>query len=70
MSMFNVPLSDEQTVTHLLARRLYVHYSEHRNKEPKSPPFVPEWAQAYAELAVTYLGYDTEAIDRLTQDYK
>lgn len=68
--MTEIPLTESQQVEHMLARRLYRQFCEHRDKEMMSPPFVPEWAYAYAQLAVTYLGYDGEAIDRLKGDYK
>jgi len=65
----NMGISEEDQVVAMLARRFYVHHSEHRGKTPTSAPFAPEWAYDYARIAVTYCGYDDDTVSRLTSDY-
>lgn len=66
----NIPMTDEQQVELMLSRMLYLTYSNHRGKDPKPAPYVPEWALAYAKVAIAYLGFDGEALTRLSEDYK
>lgn len=68
--VLGVEIDEENEVVALLARVLYVHFQEHRNKQPSSAPFAPEWAYDYARLSVRYCGYDDDAVDRLRTDYK
>lgn len=70
MTMAALPLSKRDQVEHMLARQFYLHFCEHRSSDPNRPPYVPAWASTYAQIAATYLGYDDEAIEALTRDYK
>lgn len=63
-------LTREDEAAAMLARMLYVHFSEHREKPPRPAPFAPEWAYDYARIAVSYLGVEDDAIDALREDYK
>lgn len=70
--LMNIPLTEEQEIVHMLARAMYVQFSESKfaNKPMTPPPFCPEWAYGYADLALRYLGHDEDTIDRLRDDYK
>lgn len=62
-------INEDDQIVSMLARKFYVHFSEHRDKVPSAPPFAPEWAYDYARLAVHYCGYDDATAARLTEDY-
>lgn len=56
---------------HYLARQFYLELCRVRNFERiDPPPYAPRWATEYANIAVSYLGYDDDALDQLARDYK
>ena len=63
-------LTREDEAVAMLARMLYVHFNEHRDKAPRPAPFAPEWAYDYARIAVSYLGVEDDSLDALREDYK
>lgn len=63
-------MNEEDEIVSMLARSMYVHFSEHRHKVPQNPPFATEWAYDYARVALKYLAYDDATIDQLRTDYK
>ncbi len=70
MTLPTIPLAERDQVEHLLARQFYLHFCKHRDSKPNRAPHVPAWAQAYAEIALRYTGYDDETIAALSRDYK
>lgn len=68
--IINVNLSLEDELAAMLARMMYVHHVEYRGKTPEAAPFAPEWAYAYARIAIAYLDYDNNTVDGLREDYK
>lgn len=68
--VIQVELTREDEATAMLARLLYIHFSEHRGKAPRPAPFAPEWAYDYARIAVGYLGAEDDGIDALREDYR
>ena len=68
--VIQMELTREDEATAMLARLLYIHFSEHRDKEPRPAPFAPEWAYDYARIAVSYLGAEDDGIDALREDYR
>lgn len=63
-------LSIEDEATAMLARMMYVHHQEFRDKDPRPVPFAPEWAYDYARIAVTYLPVNEDQISDLRSDYR
>ena len=63
-------LSIEDEATAMLARMMYVHHQEFRDKEARPAPFAPEWAFDYAKIAVTYLPVNEDQIADLRTDYR
>lgn len=56
---------------HYLARQFYLEFCRVRDfPRVDPPPFTPRWANEYANIAVSYLGYDDEALTQLAKDYK
>lgn len=60
---------EEEWVTGRLARRMYLRYCEENQRRPFRKEYAPPWAYDYAQLAVTLLGYDDEALGRLSSDH-
>ena len=56
---------------HYLARQFYLELCRVRDfPRVDPPPYAPRWATEYATIAVSYLGYDDDALDQLARDYK
>jgi len=70
MQGITMELSTEDEAIAMLARLMYQHHQEHRDKDPRPAPFAPEWAYDYARIAVAYLGVETADLDALREDYK
>lgn len=63
-------LNIEDEATAMLARMMYVHHQEFRDKEARPAPFAPERAYDYAKIAVTYLPINEDQITDLRTDYR
>tara|TARA_R110000822_G_scaffold310068_1_gene441128 strand:+ start:759 stop:959 length:201 start_codon:yes stop_codon:yes gene_type:complete len=55
----------EIEVRYLLGRKFYMNLCEHKGFEPRPHPYIDTAMNEYANIAVTMLGYDDEAITRL-----
>ena len=56
---------EEIEVRYLLGRKFYMNLCEHKGFVPRPHPYIDTAMNEYANIAVTMLGYDDEAIARL-----
>lgn len=70
MSTAPIGMSEYDQAVHYVSRAFYLAYCDHQDKEPTPPPWVPGWSINYARTAITYLGYDDEALASLARDYR
>jgi len=64
-------MSGFDQAVHYLARQFYLALCEMRGFDRiDPPPHTPRWATDYAQISVSYLGYDDEALVQLARDYK
>jgi hypothetical protein len=56
---------EELEVRYLLGRKFYMNLCEHKGFTPRPHPYIDTAMNEYANIAVSMLGYDDEAIARL-----
>lgn len=58
---------EQQAVTALMARVMYLRWCEHKGFEPRPYPYADAGSTDYAHTAIEYLGYDDDAIEALRE---
>ena len=69
MSTQPIESNVEDELAHLLARRMYVHFHNHRKTHPRPRPFVTEWCQDYADMCVRAFLDDPDLESMYDDDY-
>lgn len=57
---------EREFVKQRLAKQLYLAHCKHKNFTPRER--IDSWAYEYAEISIDYLGFDEDAITRLSRE--